>query len=722
MTRGYDILGRLTTISFPKGNSNSFTYDVEAVITSASDGLGNTTTFTSDQMGRITQTISPLGNINHIEYDNMGRIISITDPLSRTTVFNRDSRGLFSGIDLPGGVISTSYLRNSLGNITQITDPNSHNWQSSFNNQGLRTSRTDPLSNVQTTIYNNRNRPAAITYAEGTIRTLGYDPAGNLISSSYSNGGPVFNYSYDDNNRLLSANNGPATSDTLTQSYDALGRISNSNGIAISREAGGRIISMTLATGKTVTYGYDANNNLISVTDWTSAVMNFNFDDADRLTGITRPAANGVDTSYVYDNDSRLIGVDEDNGPTVVSSIFLIRDANGQITEAARNTPQPTSTGTSYSVTHSFDAASQTATAGFIYDALGRLIDDGTKTYTWDAASRLTSVMEGAATTIYTYDALRQRLSRSSDGVDCSYVWNTALGLNSISIERDGVGNDLRYFIHTPAGMLLYSIDAITDTRQFYHFDEMGNTIAVTDDSGAVIGSYAYTPYGRLTASTGAIDNSFTWQGQYGIMDEGNGLYYVRARYYNANIGRFISRDPIKAINPREVNPYQYALANPLIFEDMTGRKSVKEAEIALAKANASLAKAQSRVATAVRRYEAVNKGQADVDFSDAAAVSRHVTAVIAFNADYFAENSADAFVRRYVSALNEFNAAYFVEYSAAVAKAKAESEFREAFFLHLKDNLKKAIEKVKKAEEALNTGTRTRAEHADRFIKLNAA
>ncbi len=566
---GYDNRGRLTTVTFPRGNSNSFTYDAETVKTSASDGLGNTTTYTTDQMGRITGESSPMGNLIQFGYDAVGRMISTTNQLGFTTVLNRGLRGLLTGINLPGGVISTTYIRDSLGNITQVTDPNGNNWLSSFNNQGLRTSRIDPLGNVRAMTYDNRYGPSTITYADGIIQTLDSDSTGNLTSRSYSGGGPVFNYTYDANNLLVSANDGPGTPDNLTQSYDALGYVSNSNGIVISRDAGGRITGMDMkpATGKVVTYAYDVNDNLISVTDWAGGFTTFSYDAADRLTGITRPVANGINTGYTYDNDSHLTGITEGT----ISTISLTRDAVGQIIQATRNNPLTASTAGLTSTTHSFDAASQITTTGFVYDVRGRLMNDGTRAFAWDAVSRLSSVTEGAVTTTYTYDSLGQRLSRTANGVTRNYVWNNALGLSSISIERDAANNDLRYFIHTPAGELLYSIDAVSNARNFYHFDEMGNNIAVTDDSGAVIGSYAYSPYGTVIASTGTIDNPFTWQGESGVMDESNGLYYMRARYYDSNIGRFISSDQVKSIRPESINPYQYAFGNPMGFTDPLG-------------------------------------------------------------------------------------------------------------------------------------------------------
>jgi len=683
-------------------------------------------------MGRITQASSPLGNVSQIGFDAMGRIVSSTDPLTQTTTFNRDSRGLLSGIDLPGSVISTTYTRNSLGNITQVTDPGGNSWQSGFNNQGLRTSRTDPLGNVQSVAYDNRNRPVTITYADGVIQTLGYDPAGNLTSRGYSGGGPVFNYSYDANNRLVNANDGPATPDNLTLSYDEVGRISNSNGIAISRDAGGRITGMTLAPGKSVTYAYDANDNLVSVTDWAGGVTTFSYDGADRLTTITRPAANGVNTTYTYDNDSRLVGISEG----AISSINLTRDANGQITAATRDVPQPASAGAPSIIAHSFDAASQTATAGFTHDARGRLTDDGTRTYTWDAASHLSSVNDGTVTT-YTYDGLVRRTSRTASGVTRDYIWNDALGLSSVSVAAQA-GADLRYFIHTPAGVLLYSIDAATNARRFYHFDEMGNVIFVSNDAGEIIGSYAFTPYGDLIASTGALDNPHTWQGAFGVIDEGNGLYYMRARYYDGSIGRFVSKDPVRSIRPKSSNPYQYALANPMLNIDPTGLREYPYASWPPPIPKKTVAEIDESYLTYLfRRIKEFEIKVEQTDRLHDRIFLRHLRARrnLYFEdygstrlppIDYTNPNwLADSLNEVANQMANDQEVLHLLLYDAGADRANDPSHNeskREANLLHLKDIIRKAGAKALIARDALERGTRTRAKNAARRKKLNDA
>jgi hypothetical protein len=67
-------------------------------------------------------------------------------------------------------------------------------------------------------------------------------------------------------------------------------------------------------------------------------------------------------------------------------------------------------------------------------------------------------------------------------------------------VEREGA-SDLRYYIYTPGGKLLYSLEAADNSRHDYFFDENGNTLFITDTTGTVIASYAYSPFGRILAS-----------------------------------------------------------------------------------------------------------------------------------------------------------------------------------------------------------------------------
>ena len=128
--------------------------------------------------------------------------------------------------------------------------------------------------------------------------------------------------------------------------------------------------------------------------------------------------------------------------------------------------------------------------------------------------------------------------------------------------------------------MLLCAIRAGDDRRLYYHFDEAGNTILITDDAGEIVAAYAYAPFGEVLAETGEVENRFTYAGAFGVEREGDtSLYYSRARYYDSRAARFVSRDPVRSLEPRAVNPYQYGGGSPLSFVDPDGRtgRSVRD-------------------------------------------------------------------------------------------------------------------------------------------------
>jgi RHS repeat-associated protein len=175
-----------------------------------------------------------------------------------------------------------------------------------------------------------------------------------------------------------------------------------------------------------------------------------------------------------------------------------------------------------------------------------------------------------------TYDALGLRISRTAGGQTRSYVLNYAADLPSIAVVRAGAA-DLRYYVWLPSGPLLYSLEAADNSRHFYHFDESGSANFLTGDAGAVTDTYAITPYGETVVHTGAADNPFTFQGATGVMQEDSaGLFYMRARYYDGASARFLSRDPQPSLHPLAMNPYQFALENPIEGGDPSGLDSGK--------------------------------------------------------------------------------------------------------------------------------------------------
>ncbi|RMF95338.1 MAG: hypothetical protein D6727_10920, partial [Gammaproteobacteria bacterium] len=553
-TQAYDVRGRLVAVTDASGQTWSRAYDSEGVISVLTDPVGRSFSFESDSLGRLIRVTTPAGHSATRSYDPMGRIATISDALGRTVTYSYEARGLLERLTLSDGS-TASYSYDALGNLTAAVDPAGNTWTSSYDNQGRLISYTDPLANVEQLEYDSRNRIRRVIYPGGLgTQDISYDPVGNIVGRSYSDG-TTLSYSFDANDRLTAA-------DGLSLAYDANGEITESNGIIVQRDAGGRITRLTLAPGKTIDYAYDAADRVTSVTDWLGGGITFSYDASGRPTTLTR--SNGVNTSLDHNPDGWVVSIDHGS----LGGITLTRDAAGQITAASRNLPEVGTAASLSNVSLSVDAANQ-LTDG-VYDAAGRLTARGAETYDWDLASRLLRYTVGGSLVQASYDALGLRIARSEGGQTHEYVWNHALGQSGISIERLQ-GTDRYYYVHDPAGNLLYRIEAASGARQFYHYDEQGNTVLLSDDGGSVVASYAYSPFGRVIASTGVTDNPFTWQGRFGVMYESGDLYYMQARYYSAETGRFISRDPDRSIVPHRLNPYVYAANNPLLFRDSGG-------------------------------------------------------------------------------------------------------------------------------------------------------
>ncbi len=103
-----------------------------------------------------------------------------------------------------------------------------------------------------------------------------------------------------------------------------------------------------------------------------------------------------------------------------------------------------------------------------------------------------------------------------------------------------------------------------------YHHNPLGSTVAITDNRRVIINTYSYTPYGQIVDQIETIKQPFKYVGKYGVMTEANGLYYMRARYYDSETGRFISEDP-KGLDAG-VNLYAYAEGNPVLLSDPNGQ------------------------------------------------------------------------------------------------------------------------------------------------------
>jgi RHS repeat-associated protein len=108
-----------------------------------------------------------------------------------------------------------------------------------------------------------------------------------------------------------------------------------------------------------------------------------------------------------------------------------------------------------------------------------------------------------------------------------------------------------------------------SSATSYYQSDGLGSVTSLSNGAGALAQTYTFDSFGKQTASSGSLVNSFQYTGR--EFDTETGLYYYRARYYDSSTGRFMSEDPIDWLGG-DVNFYRYASNQPSMFIDPLGR------------------------------------------------------------------------------------------------------------------------------------------------------
>ncbi|SDG03376.1 RHS repeat-associated core domain-containing protein [Fontibacillus panacisegetis] len=118
---------------------------------------------------------------------------------------------------------------------------------------------------------------------------------------------------------------------------------------------------------------------------------------------------------------------------------------------------------------------------------------------------------------------------------------------------------------------LLAKREASTNKKYYYLYNGHGDVVQIIDENGNTVNNYQYDEWGNILQQQEGIENPFKYAGE--IQDEETGLYYLRARYYDPAVGRFVSKDTYEGElnNPLTLNLYTYVLNNPLIYTDPTG-------------------------------------------------------------------------------------------------------------------------------------------------------
>lgn len=612
----YDVLGQLTRVVNPKNNTaSSFTYDSAGRVATRTDSDGRTVSMGYDAMDRLTTVTYPDGTTEQLGYNRLD-LASYKDRLNRVTNYAHDANRNLTGIVDPL-LRSTSFTYYPNGAVQTMTDAKGQqtSWQRDL--QGRLISKTHPDTTVETFVwetYGGRllsqtdasgrsqtytrlrdDRIARVAYGGGTVAapavSFSYDPVYPRLAAMVDGNGTT-RYQYGAVGALgalqVTSEDGPFANDDISYTYDALGRVKQRS-VAGSVESVvydslGRVTSGVNALGNlSYTYRNDTSQ-LVSQAVGANAKTTFAYEAnlADRrLKSITNLGTRSF--SYTTNAHGLVTSIVDTNlaTPPVSRTWTPTYDA------ADRQTAMSLSTGELYqyayddannitsfrrpsgTVAATYGAANQLTKLGtsvVTQDAAGNTLDDGKRTYQWDAAGRLASIGYKTQPTLRTdfkYDGLGRRTAivetSGSTVTETRYLWCGTL----LCQQRDGA--DLvtrRYFEEGETR-------TATSTRNYYNRDHIGSVRNVTGvATGAVVGSLDYDDYGNLLASTGnagATDFRFAGMFYHGT----SGLYLTRYRPYDPSSARWLSRDPIA--EGGGTNLYSYVAGNPLNATDSSG-------------------------------------------------------------------------------------------------------------------------------------------------------
>jgi len=470
------------------------------------------TYLTYDVNGNIETCTDPADNTVAYSYDALDRLVKVRYPGAEAVSFTYDPVGRRTTMHDASG--TTRYAYDIHDRVTSITDPAGHALSYAYDPRGLPLRMTYPDGGAIAWAWNADGLLVAVTDVEGKTQYR-YDPAGRFLGRVLPNGVTTA-AEYDAAGRLVSIRHSrPNGNLVLGIGYElnAVGdRIK-----AIRTDAGG--------TRRETTYDYDALSRLVRAKYADGEQVAYEYDLSGNRTSMT--SSRTGTTRYTYDD--RLGRLLRSVGPAGTTTFRY--DANGSLDERRHDAS---------------DGPTRTVS------------------YRYDYGNRLLALSDGDAHIRFRYDGDGRRLAKVVNDRTMEYTSHGA-ELPQVVMETPDSGEATRYLLGNER------IGERRGGRTLYYLEDgLGSIVGATDARGQLVGTTEYDAFGAPRPGS-TLTLAFGFAGEQ--VDRETGLVYLRSRYYDPTLGRFLTADPHppSPYDPRSLNPYIFALNNPVNLADPSG-------------------------------------------------------------------------------------------------------------------------------------------------------
>lgn len=602
-TGEYSADGRyLASMKDQLGNKTTYEYDTNrGLILKETDAKGNTTNYEydtkTDNLQKISKKVGNQEYSNTYTYEN-DNIKTITHNGTKYS-YNYDGFGNVKDIYIGNQLMKTTKYGQKSGNIDEIIYGNSQNVKYKYDRFNRIVKKEKVTGNIEYVYDSKSNLKTVADNSIGLTTNYTYDLADRVTGIDYSNNFKI-NYEYDLNNNVNNvkynfnnkeySTNYSFGGDNNINSLSFDKTIQQTNYDRLLRTSSKNIINEN-ATYKTE-YKYVNTNDKNKTTTLLESIKNGNEDEIkyiyDELGNIKEIyKGNNIIVNYYYDELGQVI---RENNKEQNKTYIYEYDIGGNITNKnvyeytdKEITNQPTEIiEYIYNNANWKDQLTSYNGKEIIYDSVGNIISYNGNEYTWQNGRELATLInnEKNLNISYKYNDNRIRTEKIVNGEKTQYLLDDDIVILEIK------GNDVFYYEYNENDELIGF--KYNDEQYYYTKNGQNDIIGILNNNFEKIITYEYDSWGKLisikdeqgndiTNDTNSIGykNPYRYRGY--RYDNETDLYYLQSRYYDPEIGRFISADDLLATScgVLEHNMYVYCNNNPINQMDSSGDISI---------------------------------------------------------------------------------------------------------------------------------------------------